>query len=131
MMSWTAQFHHMWGAPMTELAAYLDSFILTQGWSRQDAADRAGISKTAVTNILNDKRRPSKETLAKIAHGWGLDLDYLLQLAGVERSRSTAAEQATAGLTEEQLRFLASLTPAQRRALVEAGRQFQAPDRSS
>lgn len=107
---------------MTALADYLLACIHQRGWSRHEAAARAGMSKTAITNIVNDQRRPSKETLAKIAAGWGLDLGYLLELAGIALADSSLAEQATAGLTAEQLAWLAALSPEQRQRIIVAGR---------
>jgi transcriptional regulator with XRE-family HTH domain len=116
--------HQLWGAPVTELADYINAHMIAEGWSRQEAAKRAGISKTAITNIVNNKQQPSKETIAKIARGWGLSLDYLLELAGLPRAQAGQAEQATAGLTSDQLAFLAGLTPEQRRRLIDAGRHL-------
>lgn len=114
-----------WGTPVNDLATFLETERLQRDWSRERAGREAHLSKTAITNILNGRRRPTKETLQKIAEGWGLSLDYLLELAGIPRSQASIAEQATAGLTTDQLAWLASLTPEERRFLVEAGQRLR------
>jgi transcriptional regulator with XRE-family HTH domain len=113
------------------LIAVLAETVQRNNWTRAEAALAAGVSQTAVTNILNGERRPTKETLAKIAHGWRLSLDYLLELDGVPLRRGAIAEQATAGLSDDQLAWLASLDPEERRRVVEAVRRLRGPDTPS
>jgi len=112
------------------LGAYLESIRLRNGWSRQEAANRAGLSKGAVTGIINGTRRPKKETLIKIVQGWGLVWDDIARRAGLPVDEPNLVQQATQGLTADHLAVLASLTDEQRHVLVEMARQLRGSDTS-
>lgn len=106
---------------MTELADYLRRVMKEKRWTRQDAADRTGVSKTAITNIVNKKQQPELETLASISAGFDIPLTRLIELCGYELPPLKATR-----LTDEEERILSSLTPMQRDAVLEVARQMLA-----
>lgn len=106
---------------MIELADYLQRVMKERGWTRQRAADQSGVSKTAITNIINKKQRPELETLAGIATGFDVPLARLIELCGYELPPLKATR-----LTDEEERILSRLTPTQRDAVLEVARQMLA-----
>lgn len=69
------------------------------GWTQDVLAQRAGISKGFLSDLENNKRNISAETLLDVAKVLGLSLDYLMTGADGEK---TIGEYLTfpAGLTE-------------------------------
>ena len=50
-----------------------------KGWNQDFLAEKAGISKSYLSEIENDKTSPGGQTLLQIANALGATVDYLLQ----------------------------------------------------
>lgn len=59
---------------------------LTLGWTQETLATKAGISKGFLSDVENDKRNLSADTLLDLAKVLGLSLDYLMTGEDGERS---------------------------------------------
>lgn len=57
--------------------------------SQEELAERAGFDRTYIGQVERGKRNPTVQTLQRIAHGLGLELDVLV---------ATARDLAAAGL---------------------------------
>ncbi len=104
------------------LSEFLKHELDKRGWSRREAADKFGISPTALTMLINiPDRIPDLPTLRGIADGLKQPLARLLELAGypVERDALTPSS-----LTPKEEAFIARLSPEQRRLALEIVRQM-------
>ncbi len=111
-----------------KLSDYLKHELDKRGWTRREAADKFGISATALTMLINiPERVPDLPTLRGIADGLKEPLARLLDLAGypVEREALTPSS-----LTPEEEAFINRLTPQQRRLALDVVRQMlgETPD---
>jgi transcriptional regulator with XRE-family HTH domain len=50
-----------------------------RGWSQEDFAEKADLHRTYVSGIERGTRNPTLTVLARIADGFGMTLDELLQ----------------------------------------------------
>ncbi len=50
-----------------------------RGWSQEDFAEKADLHRTYVSGIERGTRNPTLTVLARIADGFGMSLDELLQ----------------------------------------------------
>ena len=95
------------------------------GGETQDAfARRAGISQATVSNFLGMKKRPGPETVERMEDALRLDPGDLGRHLGY---LSTAARDVTA--PEAAIKADATLTPKQRRALLDALDEYRALNR--
>ena len=58
-----------------------------RNWTQEELAEAAGISKSFLSDIENDKRNISSESALKIADALGISLDYLIRGETGERER--------------------------------------------
>jgi transcriptional regulator with XRE-family HTH domain len=61
------------------LARRLRVLRAERGWTLQQAADRAGVQPETISDAEHGKRRPYTPTLAKIAKGYGVPVEKLLE----------------------------------------------------
>ena len=104
------------------LSDFLKHELEKRGWTRREAADKFGISPTALTMLINiPDRIPDLPTLRGIANGLKEPLARLLALAGypVERDALTPST-----LTPDEEAFISRLTPEQRRLALALVRQM-------
>lgn len=68
---------------MAETIKRIETLMRAKVMSPADLAEKAGVSKSALSNILNGRRNnPTSRTLGKIAIGLGTTLDYLQEGTG-------------------------------------------------
>lgn len=51
-----------------------------RGWTQQEFADRCGLHVSAVSHIERGTRQPMFDTLAKLAHGFGITMSQLFEV---------------------------------------------------
>lgn len=51
----------------------------TRGWSQEDFAEKADLHRTYVSGIERGTRNPTLTVLSRIAEGFGMTLDQLLE----------------------------------------------------
>ena len=103
-----------------ELADYLDREMRQRGWTHREAAERSGLSKAAITSILNHPdRMPELRTLRGIAKGFSVPVARLLELCGLSLDGLNASS-----LTPDEEALIKRLDPDQRAALLEIIRQM-------
>lgn len=51
----------------------------TRGWSQEDFAEKADLHRTYVSGIERGTRNPTLTVLDRIAGGFGMPIDHLLQ----------------------------------------------------
>lgn len=72
-------------APLFGLGLLLRRYRDIRNWSQQRCADECGLDGSLISRLENGTREPTRETLAKLAAGLGLDLherDALFVAAG-------------------------------------------------
>ena len=52
-------------------------------WSQSDLARAANISRTTVSDLITERRKPGKRTCAAIARGFGLPKETIYSAAGL------------------------------------------------
>ena len=67
---------------MTEIDKWLERQLQERGWSSSELARRAGISQSAVSNVLTGKQIPGLEFCKGVASALDLRTEELLSLAG-------------------------------------------------
>jgi transcriptional regulator with XRE-family HTH domain len=106
----------------SSLAAYLKAEIDARGWSDAQTAEKAGLTKSSLSYILNTPNMiPELQTLDRLAVALGIPLARLITMAGFSidnRPDISADEQIT-----EILRALPEL-----RGLVDDLQQLRAQD---
>ena len=70
-------------AMTNELTSYLIAALDTKSWSQRELARKAGLSTTAINQIVNETARPTADTIVKLAHALGVDPIRMLRLAGI------------------------------------------------
>jgi transcriptional regulator with XRE-family HTH domain len=108
-----------------ELASYLKRRLHEEGWSRQQAADQCGLSKTTITNLINSPNQtPDMRTIEALAKGFKESVTRLIEYAGLPSEPMPSSK-----LTSEEEAMISRLTPAQRDALLAVARQMLRDDR--
>lgn len=103
------------GTNSTPLGDYLQRLMDRRGMTASELAERSGVHKMTVSHILNGTtRRPNLETFVALADVFGVDLDVLLEKAGIAVKR-TSTDQ-----TLEKLKALIDNDPALAAILSEA-----------
>jgi transcriptional regulator with XRE-family HTH domain len=103
-----------------DLADYLDREMRLRGWTHREAAERSGLSKAAITSILNNPdRMPELRTLRGIAEGFSIPIARLLELCGLSLDGLNASK-----LTPDEEALINRLNADQRAALLEIVRQM-------
>jgi transcriptional regulator with XRE-family HTH domain len=69
-----------WG-PLPDIGSRFRALRGDKGWSQVEAAERAGLSRSAVADVELGRWSPSWETFTKLARLYGVSLDWL---AGLE-----------------------------------------------
>lgn len=104
----------------TALASYIQGEIKTRQWTERYFEDVTGVSKTALRSMMTGKTGvPKLETLDRIAKAFQVPRAYLEELCGFPED---------VHLTVDELRVLATLTEAQRAALIAVARQMTRDD---
>lgn len=81
------------------LPGYLKHYIDSQGWSLRDAEAKLGVSRAALSNILNHEDVvPRLDTLEQLASALHLPLWRLIELAGFDLDLSASPEDQAARL---------------------------------
>jgi transcriptional regulator with XRE-family HTH domain len=110
---------------MAELAEYLQREMTQRGWSQREAAQRSHISKSTLTDLLNNPQKtPELKTLKALAQGFEVPMRRLIELAGFKIEEGE--DQIFVSLTEEERQVLLRSTPAQRRLAIEMLRALHA-----
>jgi transcriptional regulator with XRE-family HTH domain len=78
------------------LARKLRVLRAERGWTLQQAAERAGVQPETISDAEHGKRRPYTPTLTKIASGYGVPVEELLE-EGVLAGKAEAPETGQAG----------------------------------
>lgn len=123
--------HHDDGehGPLGERAHQLGEFIRDQRrvarLSLRKLSDMAQISNPYLSQIERGLRRPSAEILQQLAKALRISAETLYVQAGILEERSEAVDLVTA------IRSEPTLTDAQKRALVQVLRSFQAENRAA
>lgn len=69
----------------TRIGQFIRELREQRGWGLNQFADRAGVSRGAVSLIENGRRkRPDSETLRKMARALGVEANMLLSMAGYQ-----------------------------------------------
>jgi transcriptional regulator with XRE-family HTH domain len=74
--------------PARPLWDRLESIRISNGWTRQQLADRAGVARTTIDRWKTQQRSPLPPLIKDVAKRLGIDYDEALELAGVTGSRS-------------------------------------------
>ena len=124
--------HRRFGKPVTEpgsVGERLRYVRVQRGLSLEALAERAGVSKSFLWGVENDKSGISGERLLKVANVLGASLDYLLRgerSPGMERPPSIEIPRELGELAEEH-----HLTYGQTLALLEIDRSLVARRRQT
>lgn len=117
---------------MKAVGSYLRTLRDLHDFSQQEVADFAHISDRTVGNWEKGERDPTmpsfKSVLDKLQGDWD-DVLYLMRWGGDGVALAKQRFTEGAGLTDEERRNLARLTPAQRLAVRELLRQMTDTDR--
>lgn len=68
---------------MTDFPEWLNDELRKRSWNQSDLARRAGISRTAVSNVLSRKRQAGWEVCNAIARAFRLPAPEILRVAGL------------------------------------------------
>jgi len=68
---------------MNKFAQWLNKEIEKRGWSYREFARRAGVSVSAVSDVINTDRTPSLKFYRGVSQAFRLPLDDVLRHAGV------------------------------------------------
>ena len=82
---------------MVAFGSRLRALRLQHNFTQEDLAQKIGVSKSIISAYENDFRRPSFETLVKLARVFQVTTDYLLgveQKAALDLSGLTPAQKA-------------------------------------
>jgi transcriptional regulator with XRE-family HTH domain len=96
---------------------------LERGWTQDELARRAGISKGFLSDLENNKRGVNADTLLDVAQALGVSIDYLM--TGSEEERA-AAERIEIPTTLGQFASEAGLSFRQTLLLLDMRRQIVA-----
>jgi transcriptional regulator with XRE-family HTH domain len=129
---------------MSALANFLREQLRARGWSQTDLAAEAGLPKTTVSRLLNDRvDEPELSTLMKLSVALEIPLIRLIELAGfpVEAPAPPAAQHQRLTILAESLPWLtpiveqlAALEPADLESVLtylEVLRQRRRPDQTA
>lgn len=61
------------------IGGQIRSYRNLKGWSLEELGKRAGLAKSTLSEIENEKHLPSIRGLERIASALGVDMDYLLK----------------------------------------------------
>lgn len=86
--------------------AWLSEELTRRGWSHNELGRRAGISQTAVSNVLSGNRNPGADFCVKIAQALDESPEKVLRLAGI-----LPALPASENDTQEAIDIVKSLPP--------------------
>ncbi len=79
---------------MSELSTFIKAQMEQNKWTFRIADEQTGISKTALSNIINETQKPEMDTLVKISHAFNLPLWRVVEMAGYDlgfgKSKSVA-----------------------------------------
>lgn len=67
---------------MNEFIDWLNSELRAKDWSQADLARATGLTRGAISNIINNQRAPKVETLVAIANGLNMPAEQVLRIAG-------------------------------------------------
>lgn len=110
---------------VSDLATYLKRELAQRSWSQREAARRLGLSVSTLNDILNKpNKEPEHSTLRRIAEGLEMPLRRVFELAGVALEDTVEDEAALYGLSDDQRKFLRSLPPEKKAALIEMARRM-------
>jgi transcriptional regulator with XRE-family HTH domain len=114
-------------ATMTaELAGYLRTEIRQRGWSERRLAREAGISLSALQNILNDEHTvPTLATLRSLAQALGVQMARLIELLGYSLGDAPSRTPTLYALTGADLDELASLSSDELREILALVRKLR------
>jgi len=88
---------------MSELSVIVDQQLKQRNWSLRVAEEETGISKTALSNLINDAQKPDLETLVKVSRSFALPLWRVVEMAGYDlgfRDSSRSIAERIASLIE-------------------------------
>ena len=102
-----------------EFVLWLRDQMTARNWSQSDLAKASGISKQAISNILNQTRAPGPEVCISIAKALNLDPQFVFIKAGLfpesQEDESTLVREIKykiSMLSEEKLQFLLDIVDA-------------------
>ncbi len=68
---------------LSGFANWVEAEMKRRGWSRAELARRAGLSRAAVSDVLNLKYPPGPEFCRALARAFGYSQEYVFRLAGL------------------------------------------------
>jgi transcriptional regulator with XRE-family HTH domain len=82
-----------------------------RNWSQSDLSRRAGVSRTAISNLISEKRGPGADLASAIAQALGVSIDEVFHAAGIMKTnlvddRATRLAHRIAQLPEEDQEVL-------------------------
>jgi len=69
---------------MSELSSFVDQQLKQRNWTLRVAEEEIGVSKTALSNLINDVQKPDLETLVKVSKAFSLPLWRIVEMAGYD-----------------------------------------------
>lgn len=109
------------------LGSYLKRELRQRGISQRQASIEWDIPLTTLNGLVRDESEPSLSTLRKLSDGLSVSVVRLLELSGVP-SRLLTEDEAPAAwraLTEEDRKFIDSLTVQELREFVDLVRRLR------
>lgn len=97
---------------MTNFEEWIDKELYKRGWSRREAARRAGVSPSMMNKVINKEANPGISFYRGIAEAFGISIVEVLAKAG-ELSEVKRDE-----LSEEAEFLMSQLSPYQRQLAV-------------
>ncbi|WP_083469920.1 helix-turn-helix domain-containing protein [Herpetosiphon geysericola] len=76
---------------MSELSVFVDQQLKQRNWSLRFAEEETGISKTALSNLINDVQKPDLETLVKVSRSFSIPLWRVVEMAGYDLGFQTTS----------------------------------------
>jgi transcriptional regulator with XRE-family HTH domain len=69
---------------MSELSSFIKDEMARKNWTFRVAEEQIGISKTALSNIINENQKPEMDTLVKISGAFNIPLWRVVEMAGYD-----------------------------------------------
>lgn len=86
---------------MNSLQNWLSAQLDERGWSAREAARRAGVSHTVITEIMNSNRLPTYDTCFKLADLFHVDPRKVISLAGLRNFRDEKADDSMLAMFDQ------------------------------
>ncbi len=100
-----------------KLVTWINQEIKRRGWTIRETARRAGVSHTAINNVLSEQVSPTLHTYRGLSHAFQISLEAILRMAG-ELPSLAANQQGSDPLLDELITLYNTLSVPDKAAAV-------------